>query len=104
MKKNTSYADNTHENIAFISSKQDLLVCYYNDKLRTGKIDIFDLLTGAHLFFRDSRSTVPSDNYGLEDVSGIFFDFDKNYLYTGMYLLFKRTVGTRAGLFHVWST
>lgn len=78
-------------------------MCYYNDRLRTGKIDMFDLLTGEHLFFRDSRSTNPSDNYGLEDVSGLFFDFERDKLYTGQSRHNHSQIGTRAGLVHVWS-
>ena len=103
LEKSYPYADNTYENIAFISETQDILVCYYNDRLRTGKIDMFDLLTGEHLFFRDSRSTNPSDNYGLEDVSGLFFDFERDKLYTGQSRHNHSQIGTRAGLVHVWS-
>lgn len=103
LEKSYPYADNTYENIAFISETQDILVCYYNDRLRTGKIDMFDLLTGEHLFFRDSRSTNPSDNYGLEDVSGLFFDFERDKLYTGQSRHNHSRIGTRAGLVHVWS-
>ena len=62
---------------------QDILVCYYCDKIRTGKVDIFDLITGDHMFARDSRSVYPSDNYALEDVSGIMYDFQRDILYTG---------------------
>lgn len=81
--KNCKYADNTYDNIAFISVNQDILVCYYCDKIRTGKVDIFDLITGDHMFSRDSRSVYPSDNYALEDVSGIMYDFQGDILYTG---------------------
>ncbi|KAK8824882.1 hypothetical protein WA538_005548, partial [Blastocystis sp. DL] len=90
--KNCKYADNTYDNIAFISVNQDILVCYYCDKIRTGKVDIFDLITGDHMFSRDSRSVYPSDNYALEDVSGIMYDFQGDILYTG----------TRAGILHIW--
>lgn len=44
---------------------------------------MFDLLTGDRLFFRDSRTLNPSDNYALEDVSGIHYDFLADRLYTG---------------------
>ena len=64
---------------------------------------MFDLLTGDHLFFRDSRSMNPSDNYGLEDVSGLFYDFESDKLYTGEGEYDHLQIGTRAGLFHVWS-
>ena len=36
------------------------------------------------MFSRDSRSVYPSDNYALEDVSGIMYDFQGDILYTGM--------------------
>lgn len=35
------------------------------------------------MFARDSRSVYPSDNYALEDVSGIMYDFQRDILYTG---------------------
>ena len=53
------------------------------DIISTGKIEMFDLLTGDRLFFRDSRTLNPSDNYALEDVSGIHYDFLADRLYTG---------------------
>ena len=81
--KNTKYADNTYDNIAYVSSNQDVLVCYYCDSIRTGKVEIYDLLTGERYFSRDSRSENPSDNYALEDVSSISYDFERNTLYTG---------------------
>ena len=77
------YADNRHDNIAFITTNQDILLCYYCDIISTGKIEMFDLLTGDRLFFRDSRTLNPSDNYALEDVSGIHYDFLADRLYTG---------------------
>ena len=53
------------------------------DRIRTGKLDVFDLITGERHFNRDSRSIYPSDNYALEDVSGIMYDFQNDILYTG---------------------
>ena len=102
--KNTKYADNTHDNIAHISPNQDMLVCYYCDIHRTGKVDMYDLITGEQYFSRDSRGDNPPDNYALEDVSSISYDFEKDILYTGR--RFRRwwlIVGTRAGLLHIWS-
>lgn len=81
--KHCKYADNTYDNIAYVSTNQDILICYYNDKIRTGKLDFYDLFSGENFFSRDSRSIYPSDNYALEDVSGIYYDFEKDFLYTG---------------------
>ena len=64
---------------------------------------MFDLLTGEQYFNRDSRSIYPSDNYALEDVSGIMYNFQNDILYTGTYLTRYFVVGTRAGLLHIWS-
>ena len=101
--KHCKYADNTYDNIAFVSTNQDYLVCYYSDIIRTGKIDIFDLFTGERLFSRDSRGVHPSDNYALEDVSGLMYDFDLDCLYTGNYIHSMLSIGTRAGLLHIWN-
>lgn len=51
---------------------------------------------------RDSRSVFPCDNYALEDVSGVFYDFEKDILYTGRIMIFDLCIGTRAGLLHIW--
>lgn len=81
--KTNKYADNTHDNIAFISSNQDILICYYTDIIRTGKLEMFDLFTGEHLLSRDSRSILPLDNYALEDVTSIYYELEDDTLYTG---------------------
>lgn len=83
MKKHSKYADNTYDNIAYLSPCQDILICYYTDVIRTGKLEIYDLFTGENLLCRDSRSIYPSDNYALEDVSSLYYDFENDYLYTG---------------------
>lgn len=102
--KNTKYADNTHDNIAHISPNQDMLVCYYCDIHRTGKVDMYDLITGEQYFSRDSRGDNPPDNYALEDVSSISYDFEKDIMYTGRrFRRWRLIVGTRAGLLHIWS-
>ena len=83
--KHCKYADNTYDNIAYVSTNQDILICYYNDKIRTGKLDFYDLFSGENFFSRDSRSIHPSDNYALEDVSGLYYDFENDFLYTGLH-------------------
>ena len=60
------------------------MVCYYTDVIRTGKLEIYDLFTEEHLFSRDSRGVLPLDNYALEDVSSVYYDFDDDILYTGL--------------------
>lgn len=58
---------------------------------------MFDLLTGEHIFFRDSRTRNPTDNYALEDVSGIHYDFTTDRLYTGILLPMRSQIRNQSG-------
>ena len=58
---------------------------------------MFDLITGEHVFFRDSRTRNPTDNYALEDVSGIHYDFTTDRLYTGILLRMQSQIRNQSG-------
>jgi hypothetical protein len=97
----TSFEDHTlwhqdcNTNNIYITSQQDLIIsyCKQQDGSDLGSINVSNILNGSCVARIKTRPGNMRDRMALEDVTALFYNEERNEIYTG----------NKDGKVHVWS-
>ncbi len=99
--KVTCFEDHTlwhpdcNTNNIYITSQQDLIIsyCKQQDGSELGSINVSNILNGSCVARIKTRPGNAKDRLALEDVTALFYNEERNEIYTG----------NKDGKVHVWS-
>jgi len=87
------YPDCNTNNI-YITCQQDLIISYCKNKFTDqGSVNVSNILNGKCVSKVQCSSSDPNEVHALQDVTALFYNEDRNEIYTG----------NTSGMVHVWS-